>query len=64
VAETAIPRELTRGYGNAFLDMLKQAAERVLTIKDLQDLDDADADGSVPEDDTSVESDHDAALCP
>lgn len=38
-----LPQGLTRGYSNAFLNMIGEAAAKSLSIKDLQDLDDADA---------------------
>jgi len=37
-----LPKALTRGYSHAFTTMLKEAAAKALTIKDLKDLDDAD----------------------
>jgi hypothetical protein len=39
---TAMPKGITRGYGNAFLDMIGEAAAKALTIKELKDLDDAE----------------------
>lgn len=37
-----IPEGLTRGYSNAFLTMIGEAAAKALTIKDLENLDNAE----------------------
>lgn len=38
-----LPKELTRGYANQFLDALNRVPiHKALTIKDLSDLDDAE----------------------
>lgn len=38
----SLPSGLTRGYAKSFKDMLVETATKVLTIKDLNDLDDAE----------------------
>jgi hypothetical protein len=39
---TTMPKGITRGYGNAFLDMIGEAAAKALTIKELKDFNDLD----------------------
>lgn len=46
-ADTSMPRGITRGYADAFRKMVSEAACKVLTIKDLQDLDDAEVEARV-----------------
>jgi hypothetical protein len=38
----SMPKGLTRGYSNAFLTMIGEAAAKALTIKDLENLDDTE----------------------
>ncbi len=59
----ALPRELTRGYAKSFLDMLGSLPAKVLTIKDLENLDAADFEraDSTARDNAPLESDHDPA---
>jgi hypothetical protein len=56
------PKATTRGYGSAFLEMLKELPAKALTIKDLENLDAAEEitpkfpmGGLIPK----VDSDHD-----
>lgn len=42
MSTTGMPKELTRGYSTAFQDMLATAPPKVLSVKDLEDLDDAE----------------------
>jgi hypothetical protein len=58
----AMPKGLTRGYSNAFLTMIGEAAAKALTIKDLEHLDDAEMElaDSIARDNARIDSDHDA----
>lgn len=51
-ADTSMPKGITQGYATAFRKMVSEAACKVLTIKDLRDLDDAEI---------TLESRHEAA---
>lgn len=43
----SLPSALTRGYAKSFKDMLVEPVAKVLTIKDLTDLDDAEVEAAV-----------------
>ena len=42
----SLPSALTRGYAKSFKDMLVESVNKVLTIKELKDLDDAEMVGA------------------
>ena len=56
----SLPSGLTRGYAKSFTDMLAGIAMKVLTIKELKDLDDAEMEAEDPTapDPQPIESDH------
>lgn len=58
-----LPEGLTRGYSHTFTDMLKVLPMKVLTIKDLEDLDDADMvrEASIVSLPTPIDSEDEAA---
>jgi hypothetical protein len=51
-----MPKGITRGYSNAFLTMIGEAAAKALTIKELKDLDDAEFTRSMLA--NRIDSDH------
>ena len=65
-ADTSMPKGITRGYGEAFRQMVSEVAARALSIKDLENLDDLECYQKITraELDLRVESDHEPPRVP